>query len=105
SPAPSLAGSVSPSSKRKVTGVTYLDKETGERVTISATTTILAAGPWTQQLYPAAPITGLRAHSVTITPAAPVSGYALFTEITIPPIDGGSTSPAREGRRGRGRRS
>lgn len=102
SPAPSV-GSTSPSSNRKVTGVTYLDKDSGETITISATTTILAAGPWTQQLYPSAPITGLRAHSVTITPAAPVSGYALFTEITVPPI-APSTSPAREGRR-RGRRS
>lgn len=104
SPAPS-SGSQSPNIRRKAVSVTYTDKESGEQVTIPATTTILAAGPWTQHLYPSAPITGLRAHSVTITPAAPVSGYALFTEITVPPQASTSISPAREGRRGRGRRS
>ncbi|KAF8534677.1 FAD dependent oxidoreductase [Trichophaea hybrida] len=67
-----------------VESITYIDKETQRSVTIPATYTVLAAGPWTAKLFPAAPITGLRAHSVTITPAYPVSGYALFTEITIP---------------------
>ncbi|KAH0609733.1 uncharacterized protein H6S33_012279 [Morchella sextelata] len=73
------------STRRKVKSVTYEDRETKEIHTIPSTTTILAAGPWTSKLYPSAPISGLRAHSVTITPASPVSAYALFTEITIPP--------------------
>ncbi|KAH8149795.1 uncharacterized protein LAJ45_05947 [Morchella importuna] len=73
------------STRRKVKSVTYKDRETEEIHTIPSTTTILAAGPWTSKLYPSAPISGLRAHSVTITPASPVSAYALFTEITIPP--------------------
>lgn len=70
--------------RRKVKSITYVDRETKQIHTIPSTTTILAAGPWTSKLYPSAPISGLRAHSVTITPASPVSAYALFTEITIP---------------------
>lgn len=71
--------------RRKVKSITYVDRETNQTHTIPSTTTVLAAGPWTSKLYPSAPISGLRAHSVTITPASPVSAYALFTEITIPP--------------------
>ncbi|CAZ82476.1 unnamed protein product [Tuber melanosporum] len=68
-----------------ISGITYTDTQSGTSCTIPATTAILAAGPWTSKLYPSAPISGLRAHSVTITPSSPVSAYALFTEITIPP--------------------
>lgn len=71
--------------RRKVKSITYVDQQTNQIHTIPSTITILAAGPWTSKLYPSAPISGLRAHSVTITPASPVSAYALFTEITIPP--------------------
>lgn len=74
--------------RRKVKSITYVDRETKQVHTIPSTTTILAAGPWTSKLYPSAPISGLRAHSVTITPASPVSAYALFTEITIPTPQG-----------------
>ena len=81
----SLSSSSSTSSRRKaVKGVVYVDRE-NQVHTLPATTTILAAGPWTSKLYPAAPISGLRAHSVTITPSNPVSAYALFTKITVPP--------------------
>jgi len=68
--------------RQRAESVTYLDKESGEEITIPATHTIIAAGPWTSRLFPAAPIDGLRAHSVTITPSLPVSAYALFTEIS-----------------------
>jgi glycine/D-amino acid oxidase-like deaminating enzyme len=81
---PSSTSSSSSRGRRKAESVTYLDKTTGKTVTIPATHIVLAAGPWTAKLFPAAPIAGLRAHSVTITPASPVSGYALFTEIKIP---------------------
>jgi glycine/D-amino acid oxidase-like deaminating enzyme len=99
SPSPAPPGtspSISSSSSRgrqKVTSVTYVDRETQEEITIPASTTILAAGPWTSKLYPTAPITGLRAHSVTITPAAPVSAYALFADISIPGPDGTHSNP------------
>lgn len=84
SPSASSLSSSSSRSRRKVESVTYYVSATDQEVTIPATHTVLAAGPWTARLFPAAPITGLRAHSVTITPVSAVSGYALFTEITIP---------------------
>ncbi|KAF2097433.1 FAD dependent oxidoreductase [Rhizodiscina lignyota] len=71
-------------SSNAVTGVTYEDKETGESKTLEADTVVLSAGPWTQQVYPPAPIAALRAHSVTIRPSRPVSAYALFTHIIMP---------------------
>ncbi|KAF2854971.1 FAD dependent oxidoreductase [Plenodomus tracheiphilus IPT5] len=52
--------------------------------TLPADTILLTAGPWTRTLYPTAPISALRAHSVTIRPSRPVSAYALFTSIDIP---------------------
>ena len=52
--------------------------------TLPASDIILAAGPWTSRLFPSAPISALRAHSVTIRPSAPISAYALFTEIALP---------------------
>lgn len=67
-----------------VTGVSYKDKETGESKTLEADTVVLSAGPWTQQVYPPAPIAALRAHSVTIRPSRPVSPYCLFTHIHMP---------------------
>ncbi|KAL8871336.1 MAG: hypothetical protein Q9174_002809 [Haloplaca sp. 1 TL-2023] len=67
-----------------VKSVTYEDKSSGESTTISATDVVVSAGPWTQRIYPPAPISGMRAHSVTITPSVPVSAYAIFTEISLP---------------------
>ncbi|KAF2280338.1 FAD dependent oxidoreductase [Westerdykella ornata] len=72
-----------------VTGVTYIPKnatpeEEKEGKYIQADTVILTAGPWTRTLYPSAPISALRAHSVTIRPSKPVSAYALFTSIELP---------------------
>lgn len=68
-----------------VESVTYEDKNSGnKRETIPATDIVISAGPWTRSVYPTAPITGLRAHSVTIRPSRPVSAYALFTQIKLP---------------------
>ncbi|KAK4691650.1 hypothetical protein P7C71_g5393, partial [Lecanoromycetidae sp. Uapishka_2] len=69
----------------KVQSVTYEDKETKESHTVSATDVIISAGPWTQRVYPPAPISAMRAHSVTIKSSSPISAYALFTEINLPP--------------------
>ncbi|CBX96813.1 hypothetical protein IAQ61_008237 [Plenodomus lingam] len=52
---------------------------------LPADTVILTAGPWTRTLHPSAPISALRAHSITIRPSRPVSAYALFTSIALPP--------------------
>ncbi|EPS28597.1 hypothetical protein PDE_03543 [Penicillium oxalicum 114-2] len=67
-----------------VDSVTYTEKSSGEVHTIAATDVIVAAGPWTRSVLPEAPITAMRAHSVVIEPARPVSAYALFTSIEIP---------------------
>lgn len=67
-----------------VRSVTYEDKATKESRTIPATDVIVSAGPWTRRVYPPAPISGMRAHSVTITPSKPISAYSIFTEISLP---------------------
>lgn len=50
--------------------------------TLPATDIVVSAGPWTSHVYPDAPISALRAHSVTVK--AEVSPFAVFTEITLP---------------------
>lgn len=67
-----------------VKAVSYKTKETGEEKTVPADTVILTAGPWTRSVYQKAPISALRAHSVTIRPSRPVSAYCLFTSIDLP---------------------
>lgn len=42
---------------------------------------VLTLGPWTSKLLPSCPISGLRAHSITIQPSKSVSPFALFTEM------------------------
>ncbi|KAF2119000.1 FAD dependent oxidoreductase [Lophiotrema nucula] len=74
-----------------VTGVRYKSKDSGEEKEIEADTVVITAGPWTRTIYPSAPISALRAHSVTIKPSRPVSAYALFTSIEM---------PGKKGRRG-----
>lgn len=66
-------------------GVRYVDKQTGTSTTLdNVTDVIVTAGPWTQRVWPGAPIGSLRAHSVCIRPSRPVSAYCLFTEIDLP---------------------
>lgn len=67
-----------------VESVSYKAKEDGSAHTLPATHVVLSAGPWTKQIWPQAPITATRAHSVTIRPSRPVSPYTLFTSITLP---------------------
>jgi len=69
---------------KRVQSVAYIDKATSESRLIPATIVVLAAGPWTPVLFPSAPVSALRAHSVTIRPTRPVSAYCLFTEISVP---------------------
>ena len=70
--------------QRVVTGVTYLDRESGTTKSTPATHVVLAAGVWSPQLVPSLPIEGTRAHSITIKPPVNVSPYVLFTEIDLP---------------------
>ncbi|EJC98772.1 FAD dependent oxidoreductase [Fomitiporia mediterranea MF3/22] len=74
-----------------VSGVSYVDSASGEIATIPATHVLVSAGPWTQTILPKAPITGTRAHSITVRPTRPVSAYCLFTDITMP--NGRSATP------------
>lgn len=67
-----------------VTGIVYEDKTTGSEHNLPATDVVISAGPWTRNVYPSAPISALRAHSVTIRPSREISAYALFTEIKLP---------------------
>jgi glycine/D-amino acid oxidase-like deaminating enzyme len=69
---------------RSVAGVTYVPRDGGEEQLLHASHVILSAGPWTQRVWPKAPISALRAHSVTIQPTRPISAYALFTSIQLP---------------------
>ncbi|KAL1970283.1 hypothetical protein VTN77DRAFT_5443 [Rasamsonia byssochlamydoides] len=66
-----------------VHSVTYTDKATGESRTIPATDVVISAGPWTKSVFPQAPISATRAHSVVIRPTRPVSAYTLFTNIEL----------------------
>lgn len=77
------AKQIDQASDGSVEGVTYTAKD-GTTHTLSATDIVLSAGPWTQKVWPLAPISALRAHSVTIRPSRPVSAYALFTSISLP---------------------
>lgn len=62
-----------------------LEYVSGDRpaVRINASKVVLAAGPWTSKLLPECPISGLRAHSITIAPTRQVSAHALFTELRL----------------------
>ena len=85
----------------RVKSVSYRDKESGEEKKVEASDVVLSAGPWTNKVYSKAPISALRAHSVTVRPSRPVSAYALFTEITLP-SDFGSKNESVKSRRGKG---
>jgi glycine/D-amino acid oxidase-like deaminating enzyme len=78
------ATSINIGSDSGVESVSYTSKEDGKQETLSASYVVLSAGPWTQNIWPKAPISALRAHSVTIRPSRSVSAYALFTSITLP---------------------
>ena len=86
-----------------VKSVTYEDKETSQVHTLPATDVVISAGPWTQRVYPSAPISALRAHSVTIRPSKPISAYAIFTEISLP-HDFGRTDTFVKAKRPHGKR-
>jgi glycine/D-amino acid oxidase-like deaminating enzyme len=64
--------------------VTYTDPDSSSSKTLSATDIVITAGPWTSRIYPSAPISHTRAHSVVITPIRDISAYALFTSISLP---------------------
>lgn len=59
-----------------------LEDETS--VEIQGDQIVLSMGPWTSKILPDCPISGLRAHSITIAPhKGMVSPYAIFTELKV----------------------
>ncbi|GME59730.1 fad nad binding oxidoreductase [Neofusicoccum parvum] len=74
----------------RVRGVTYAPRDGGDALTVPADCVVVAAGPWTRNVWPAAPISATRAHSVVIRPPREVSNYALFTSIELPSEEGAS---------------
>ncbi|EIN14562.1 FAD dependent oxidoreductase [Punctularia strigosozonata HHB-11173 SS5] len=74
----------------KVVGVTYIDYTSGEMKMLPATKIILSAGAWSPSLVPTIPVSGTRAHSITIKAGEHIAPYCLFTEIQLPTSSGGS---------------
>lgn len=82
---------------KEVKSVHWVDKE-GLMRESKASHVVVAAGPWTGEILKGAPVSGLRAHSVTIKPKRKVSAYALFTEIDLPhDFDGPSKKMQKRG--------
>lgn len=68
-----------------VRGLEYFPTRSPEdRVEIQGEQVVLAMGPWTSKILPDCPISGLRAHSITVAPhRGMVSPYAIFTELKV----------------------
>ena len=59
-------------------------QNTDDFVEIYGDQIVLAMGPWTSKILPDCPISGLRAHSITVAPHnGTVSPYAIFTELKV----------------------
>ncbi|POS75960.1 FAD dependent oxidoreductase [Diaporthe helianthi] len=78
-------------SNGRVESVTYT--KDGKDEQLPTTDCIVAAGPWTSRLLPTIPVQSSRAHSIVIKTPKPVSPYALFTSIALPP---GFPSPSQQ---------
>lgn len=63
--------------------VSYTDKESGEGKSIKATDVVVTAGPWSKTVWPGAPISNTRAHSVTIRPSRETTAFCLFTQLEL----------------------
>ncbi|KAI0776668.1 FAD dependent oxidoreductase [Trametes elegans] len=73
-------------STRRVSGVTYTPLGADAPQKLAATHVVLAAGAWSPRIVPSLPISGTRAHSITIRPrpGTRIAPYVLFTEIALP---------------------
>ena len=65
----------------KAESVIYRAKDTLDVHELLATDIVIAAGPWTKSLFPAAPVKESRNHSIVIRPSQPASAYVLFPEL------------------------
>lgn len=66
---------------RRAESVNYKVKDTSEMHELPATDIVIATGPWTKFMYPAAPIKESRNHSIVVRTANPTSAYVLFPEL------------------------
>ncbi|ODV95758.1 hypothetical protein PACTADRAFT_66608 [Pachysolen tannophilus NRRL Y-2460] len=66
------------------TKATY-DKIDQSKLELHGDHIVLTIGPWTSKILPDCPISGLRAHSITVAPqdSTKVSPYAIFTELKM----------------------
>lgn len=64
-------------------GVEYTPKDQDAPVKLTGDHIVLTLGPWTSKILPSCPISGLRAHSITISPTRQLSANALFTELRV----------------------
>lgn len=73
------------------TGVKYkptsLKANEDKMVTLEGDQIVLSVGPWTSKILPDCPISGLRAHSITVAPyeEQSVTPFAIFTELKTGP--------------------
>lgn len=65
--------------KRRVSSVNY--KENGITKTLHATDVVIAAGPWTPQIFSKVKLRTPRGHSVVVRPAGSLSPYVIFANI------------------------
>lgn len=67
----------------KANGVIYEveDKNEKSTKTLYGDQVVLTLGPWTSRILKSCPISGLRAHSITIRPSRETSPFAMFTEM------------------------
>jgi glycine/D-amino acid oxidase-like deaminating enzyme len=63
---------------RSIDGVTYSEDRIAK--TLAATDVILAAGPWTPNIFSAAKLKASRAHSIVIRPSRALTSHVLFVE-------------------------
>ncbi|CDK29243.1 unnamed protein product [Kuraishia capsulata CBS 1993] len=75
------------------TGVLYspsslkstVDGSADTQIQLDGEKVLMTIGPWTSKILPDCPISGLRAHSITIEPenVSEISPYAIFTELKL----------------------
>lgn len=69
------------------TSIKESDKNQTKIINVKGDQIVMTVGPWTSKILPDCPISGLRAHSITIAPFKdqPVSPYGIFTEFKTGP--------------------
>lgn len=74
--------------KYEPTSIKDHEKFKDKKLELAGDQVVMSVGPWTSKILPDCPISGLRAHSITISPYKdqPVSPYAIFSEFKTSPM-------------------